>query len=125
MLFSKVDHHAQNECELFSGHGISYPPPHAWPIINKSILVLRTLLLKDKCPEMWAKVISKLEHHTELRKKKTYCTKGDAMILKNLKYFLAKREDQFDEEVITRISGVINVNAFSTSKSGFQGNCAR
>ena len=114
LKYLQMDTHAENECKLFAGNGTSYPPRHTWPIVNKSILVLRCLLLREKSPSDWEEVICRLEHHTERRHTKSYCVKGDEMLLDNLTDFLNDCGYELEEQII-RISGVININAFSTS----------
>ncbi|CAG7823507.1 unnamed protein product [Allacma fusca] len=118
----QIAYHAENECELFTKNEIVFPPPHQWPISNKSILILRCYLLKTKRPDFF-KDLLQFEDHNDIRKKKQYCINGDAMVLENMKYFLKDpdlelSEDEADE--FLRISGIINVNAFTTMKEAQQ-----
>lgn len=109
--------HAQYECDLFRKGNVTYPPPHTWLVINKSVLVLRCLLLKQTGQtDTWGKNVDALEHHTQIRYKKSYCIKGDEMLLENLKYFLGPLKDDLRREIV-KISGIINVNAFSTTSN--------
>jgi hypothetical protein len=109
--------HAENECAHFVDKNVTYPPPHTWPIINKSILVLRCLILKERKSLEWEEVLQPLEHHTEARHKKSYCLKGDEMLLNNLQYFgFLHEDDQSLKILIVEMSGKLNVNAFSTSQ---------
>lgn len=101
-----------NECILFSKNRVTFPPPYSWPILNKTILVLRCLLTKIHDPRVWTDFLSKLEHHSEARRTKTACNKNDNMIVKNIQYFYTICECPFTEMEIRTVCGVINVNAF-------------
>ncbi len=60
----------------------------------------------------------KFEHHTEIRQRKKVCMEKDRKVLENLDVIFAngKNGAPFDKEDIIKISGIINVNAFSSTK---------
>lgn len=105
------------ECLLFTRNKVKFPPPHSWPILNKTILVLRCLFTKVYDPRVWADFLCQLEHHSEARSKKLPCMKGDNMIVENFQYFYLSCECPFTEKEIRVMCGVINVNAFCAEKS--------
>lgn len=110
-----------NECLLFTKNKVTHPPPHGWPILNKTILVLRCLLMKLHDPRVWTDFICKLEHHSDARSLKSACNKSDNMIVDNIQYFYSNCECPFTEKEIRFVCGVINVNAFSAENID---NCA-
>lgn len=104
------------ECRLFTNNKVKFPPPHSWPILNKTILVLRCLLTKACDSRVWADFLCQLEHHSESRSTKLPCIKGDNMIVENINYFYSSCECPFTEKEIRTMCGVINVNAFGVEK---------
>lgn len=118
-----------DECLIFTKNKVTFPPPHSWPILNKTILVLRCLLTKIREPRVWTDFIGKLEHHSKARSTKFACSKGDNMIVENIQYFYSLCECPFTEEEIRTVCGVINVNAFYAEKidkfTGKQSVCLR
>lgn len=106
-----------NECRLFIKNKVTYPPPHGWPVLNKTILVLRCLLTKIHDPRVWEDFLCKLEHHSDVRRTKSACNKSDEMIMENIQYFYSSCECPFTEEEIRNVCGVINVNAFFAEKT--------
>lgn len=101
-----------NECNLFAKNKVKFPPPHRWPILNKTILVLRCLLMKLHGRHEWSHFLSKLEHHSSARSTKSVCNRSDKMIVENIQYFYAFDECPFSEAEIRTVCGIINVNAF-------------
>lgn len=102
-----------NECLLFAENKITFPPPYIWPVLNKTILVLRCLLMKAYNPRVWDDFLCKLEHHSDVRKRKSTCNNSDNMIVKNIQHFYSSCDCPFTEKEIRTVCGVINVNAFS------------
>lgn len=100
------------ECNLFAKNKVKFPPPHMWPILNKTILVLRCLLMKLYGRREWSDFLSKLEHHSSARSTKSTCNKSDKMIVENIQYFYTFAECPFTESEIRTVCGIINVNAF-------------
>lgn len=105
-----------NECLLFTKNNVTYPPPNGWPILNKTISVLRCLLMKLHDSRVWTDFLCKLEHHSDARSKKSACNKSDDMIVDNIQYFYSSGECPFTEKEIRFVCGVINVNAFCAEK---------
>jgi hypothetical protein len=101
----------------------TFPAPHQWPVLYKSVLVLRLLILLKRIPYLWDRFFTKLEHHNEIRREKDHCVSSDNMILENLDYFFGisggkhEREKFYDERMTRIIIGVVNVNGFCANKS--------
>jgi hypothetical protein len=108
--------HKENECKIFQMNGIKFPPPHTWPVLYKSILIVRIILLIKVNPSIWSEFFVHLEHHNEVRRKKDHCVKSDKMILENIHYFFLHSGMEIDLEMVHRIIGTVNVNAFGSTK---------
>ncbi len=106
-----------NECLLFTNNGIHFPPPHSWPILNKTILVLRCLLTKMNNARVWKEFLCKLEHHSQARSTKSVCNKSDGLIIENIQHFYPLDGCPFTENEIRTVCGIINVNAFLAEKN--------
>ncbi len=88
-------------------------------MLNETIFILRTLLFKQRNLNSYSEIILNFEHHTEVRQKKPECVEKDKKVIENL-HKIRKQSDKewFDlqDEEIIQISGIINVNAFSSTK---------
>lgn len=60
----------------------------------------------------------KFEHHTEIRQAKKVCREKDKKVIENLKTIFKDdiNEAPFDIDDVIKASGIINVNAFSSTK---------
>jgi hypothetical protein len=110
---------------MFQASGISFKDLPFKQLLNETIFILRGLFLKNKNPKLWTDVVLKLEHHTNVRKEKADCVEKDRKVIANLneikKQLENQIEDEFswfhvDESEVIQISGIINVNAFSSTK---------
>jgi len=115
--------HEENECGIFVRNQTTFPPPHQWPVLYKSILVLRILQLLQKNPTVWNNFFANLEHHNDVREQKAYCNTSDQMILQNLEYFYGSAQpgnnnnNALDTDKIKTIIGIVNVNGFCANKN--------
>ncbi|ODM99115.1 Protein msta, isoform A [Orchesella cincta] len=102
----KNDYHSKNECELFSKSKLSfYPTGYSVYEVYKVVEIIRGLLIKEKQPETWKKILD-LQYQTEL---------GSKTIFDDLKSVREafKLEDLGTDDEWHRILGIMNVNNFT------------
>lgn len=117
----QIPHHSKNECRFFQQNKISFKTLPFQHLLNETIFVLRTLLLKKRNFQLYSGTILKFEHHTGVRSEKPECVEKDCKIFANLTEIRQLSSDDkewfdLDEKEIIQISGIINVNAFSSTK---------
>ncbi|CAL8111039.1 unnamed protein product [Orchesella dallaii] len=106
LMCEKNDYHSKNECEIFFKSKLAfYPPGYSVYELYKVIEVIRGLLIKDKKPETWKKIMD-LQYQTEL---------GSKTLFDDLKSVRKdfKVEDLGTDGEWNRILGVMNVNNFT------------
>lgn len=80
--------------------------------------------MKETDPQSWNDIVLKFEHHTAVRMSKPDCVEKDKEVIANLleiKKHCNSESDSWltiNEDEIIQISGIINVNAFSSTKLG-------
>ncbi|CAL8127313.1 unnamed protein product [Orchesella dallaii] len=114
----QIEHHAGNECSIFEQSQVRFTDLPAKSLIDETIFILRLCLLKSKKPSVWNDILMKFEDHNSVRQTKKICVEKDRKVLENLKAIYDKVDDEppFETEDVIKISGIINVNAFSSTK---------
>lgn len=75
------------------------------------MLLSRVLLAKEANPEQWTNVVSKMEHHTEIRRN-TESWNTDKVNIVGYLHGPCKLKERFSEELIQQACGLLEVNAF-------------
>lgn len=73
--------------------------------------IIRVLLAKEANPDVWNNVISKLEHHAEVRRN-TESWNADNVNIVGYLHGPCKLKERFSEELIQQACGLLEVNAF-------------
>jgi len=116
----QIVHHSQNECPVFQSNAVPFKALPYKSLVNETMFIFRCLVLKHKNPTAWLNVVLKFEHHTKIRMTKPDCVEKDKEVIANL-LEIRKHCDLeswliIDEQEVVQISGIINVNAFSSTK---------
>ncbi|CAL8113483.1 unnamed protein product [Orchesella dallaii] len=106
--------HADNECVIFQRGlpvGSKISNFNAMCPAYECITALRCLLLKERNPCKWEKLLT-MEHHNELRKSVPGLWNRNHVNVVKLLLEWYKMKDDFDEETIHSVLGYIDVNCF-------------
>ncbi len=104
----QIPDHADFECSVFANNPVS-------PIVHsneyKKIKILRSLLLRQKNPARWNKILD-LDSHEDLRKGNLCAVSTTIALFKFIQQECHLK--QFDGETINHVVGVNTVNSFNT-----------
>lgn len=118
----KISAHRDVECKIFSSAGVKLqsvedataPCPQ-----YECITPLRLLLAKDLNPERWEKEVQTMETHNNLRKNHPIWQMDQINVVKFLQG-PCKLSEQYDENLIHTVCGILEINAFEgRSASGY------
>lgn len=112
MCIESVDHNL--ECEVFQKAGVKFAGNVSEDGVCTQldcITPLRVLINKELDPERWQREVAPMEYHDEARRQLTDVWNAD---LVNIARYLRGpcKLDRFSEELIMRVVGILEVNAF-------------
>ncbi|XP_018330247.1 SET domain-containing protein SmydA-8-like [Agrilus planipennis] len=121
----QIPAHKQQECKIFSKEGVKFQsvsdPTDICPQIE-CITPLRVLLTLETNSERWNKEVEMMESHSEERKTKPVWEFNQINVVNFLRG--PCKLDRFDEDLIHKVCGILDVNAFEArTQSGYSIRC--
>ncbi|CAG0881754.1 unnamed protein product [Darwinula stevensoni] len=115
--------HRDAECKVFaeSGQDFHMKNYESSNPMYECILPLRCLLLEESDPDGFQRLLT-LESHQELRKGTEIYRAEQVNVVKYIRDYL-KQGDRWSEDVIHRVCGVIQINAFEVRNTTFTNYC--
>lgn len=105
--------HKDNECKVFAEAKVKFQAIEDCKLVclqYECITPLRVLLAKEKNPERWSEEVELMESHDDIRKTKPIWQFNQINVVQYLR--TVGKLDRFSEELIHRVCGILEVNAF-------------